>query len=187
MSFERGGQLLMLLSLGLVLAAAGEVPGPRQAELLLGALSFDRHLKERAGKELNVLVLHGGETGDAEAARDIAMAFTAAGRGGVQGLPVQVLASSFSSVAELLQLARREGIDTLYVDASARPALQSVLQVTRAEKIASLVGDRRGVEAGAAIGITERGGVKVAVNLRAAQVEGLKLEARLLAAADLVR
>lgn len=183
-SISLGGFLL----LGSASAGADDLPPEAQADVLLRALSFDRSLEERSGDSLRVLVVHDGEPESERRATAQARAFENEAEDSLLGLPVEAEAVAFATTRELLKRVRRGGIGAIFLDESATAATQSVLQVTRAARIPSLGCTREMAERGTALGVTADadGEPRLLVNLRAAEIEALRLEPRLLQLAEIV-
>ena len=164
---------LVLLLLPAVIGAQEAVPVDKQADLLLKAMGYDRSLKTRAPEGIRILVVHQGA---AEAAGQIAAAFTAAGASKVKGLTVAASAGEFKDVKDLLQKADAGEFNVLFVDPSAKGALSSLQQVTRGKKLLSLGGNEDLVRQGLSMGAYLKKGVpRLIINQRAAKVEGLDL------------
>ena len=89
-------------------------------------------------------------------------------------LRLQVSGQVFKSVQDLMKITARAKYDVIFIDSSLKQALTSILQVTRARKIVSLVNGRNATRAGASLGLVrDSGGAvsKVFLSRRALRVE----------------
>lgn len=154
-----------------------------QVQLFFRTLRFDEAFNERG--PLRVAVLHDQDSDDAEAVR---AAFEELGVDGFRGLPVSAISVPFRNSGELLRLIDVESITAIYVPERLTPALLSILQVTRGLRVPTLTNGRRMVERGVSIGVTtSESGSRPVVNYRASLLEGLRLSARLLRLAEVIR
>lgn len=162
------------------------VPVEQQADFLLRSLEYDQNLKQRCGDAVRVAVVF--MDSDLEAAEAVAVAFRRYSSKGVQGLPVEAASVEFQTVARLLKRMDDEELNAIFVHASAASALVSIQQVSRALKLPTMVGARKLVERGAALGVRRSNdSIKPVVNLRASRIEGLKFGASFLAIAEVIR
>ncbi|MEM7393619.1 MAG: YfiR/HmsC family protein, partial [Verrucomicrobiota bacterium] len=163
--------LLIALSLPFGVAAEMELDD-KQAGFLLKALSYDRNAARRYGDDVHLLIVYDGAENKDDAGQ-IGDIFRKNGSGGVSGKPLKVEQESFTTVAKLLKKIDDEGVDVVYIHHSLQRAMSSVQQVTRSRKKLSLCGSKEMVERGTSLGVyLYNGNPKVAVNLRAAKVEG---------------
>lgn len=180
-----------VICLALLLAVPGflfgeDVPSAeQQAKFLLKALSYDKNLEERSPEGVHIAVLYKGEKASPE---EIVEAFNAAGENWGSDLSVKAETVPFNSVQSLIKLIDEKGINAIYIDLSAKLAITSIHQVTRASKVPSLVGSKELVKQGSALGVyLLKGKPKIAINLRASKIEGINIKAEILKVSTVIK
>jgi hypothetical protein len=158
------------------------VPAPTQASLFAKILTFDRNLKERAGKELKIGVLYQKKVRSSlEAHEEFLRAMCGDPGQRIEGLPVRCVAVEWTGAPDLGAAVAREGIRVLYVAPLRAVAIEEIVAVSRARKVTTLTGVPEFVEKGIALGLALRAERPlVLVHLAAARAEGADLNSQLL-------
>lgn len=166
-------------------AAPDEVPLEQQAVFFLRTLIYERNMETRAQDRVHLAIVHQAEPLVVD---ELIRVFSTASTHGIKGKPVEIVAMRFSNVGELHKSIATLSIDAVYIDQSANEALSSILQVTRALQTPSFASSLNMVRKGAALGIHMVGkSPKLAINLRAAQLENIVLPARVLRISTLIK
>jgi hypothetical protein len=186
--------------LALLLATAAALPWPRvacaedlpprsHALLLLRVLAYDRTIRQRSGAVLTVLLLsQPGERGSEQRTSALREAFESVARDVVvDGLPVRVKELPYRGAAGLEADLEALHPALLVLDAELAPALPDLIHLTRRHGV-STAGTRAMAEAGAAIGVSARGGrATLSVNLAGARAEGASFDPALLDLCEVIR
>lgn len=128
-----------------------EVPVPQQAAILVRAMSFDRSLKARAGRRVDLLVVTSTRAQEGQVA---ASAFAALAGLTVQGVPLQVETASVETAAELTALVERKQPDAVYL----APGLDGLVAALKA------LAQARGFLTVASTMVQAQGGLSLAVD-----------------------
>jgi len=188
------------LALGLLLATAVALPGPRSARaedlpprshalLLLRVMAYDRNVRQRAGSTLTVVLLsQPGDRGSEQRTSALREAFESVAREVVvEGLPVRVKVVPYRGLAGL-----EEELDSLHpiliqLDPELAPALPDIIALTRRRGVTT-AGSRAMAAAGAAVGVAAQGGrATLYVNLAGARAEGASFDPALLELCEVIR
>lgn len=166
-------------------AAPDEVSLEQQAVFFLRTLIYERNMEPRAQDRVKLAIVHQAES---LAVEELIRIFSAASTHGIKGKPVEIVALRFSNIGDLHKSTATLSIDAVYIDQSANEALSSILQVTRALQTPSFASSISMVRKGAALGIhmVEKS-PRLAINLRAAQLENIVLPARVLRISTLIK
>lgn len=170
-------------------ARADELPSRHHALLLLRVLAYDRHLVQRSGAAVTVLLL--SQAGDrvsevrTEALRQALE--RVATEVVVAALPVKVRALPYRDAAALEASLASLRPALVCLDGALAPAVPDIVRVTRRRGVFSAGVSRAMVEAGASVAVAASGGRAVlTINPAAARAEGADLDASLLALAQIV-
>jgi hypothetical protein len=158
------------------------VPAPMQASLFAKILTFDRNLKERAGKELKIGVLYQKRVRSSlEAHEEFLRAMCGDPGRRIEALALSCVAIEWTSASEVEATVLRTGIRVLYVAPLRAVAIEEIVAISRGHKITTLTGVPEYVEKGIAIGLALRAERPlILVHLAAARVEGADLNSQLL-------
>jgi hypothetical protein len=165
------------------LAAGRLVPPAIQAALTLRILEYDRALKTWAGGRLTIGVV-AKETGSADMAE---YREALAGRD-AQGLPLKAVEHAYADDASLNRWVQREGVRLVYVSPDLGTSGAKVVAAGAARQLPTLVATRAHFEAGAALGIVQKGDrPHILVGLAPAKAAGMDLDPKLLQLAEVAR
>jgi hypothetical protein len=168
--------------------AEQEIAHREQAVILARALAYDGALKTRAGSTVVIAVLSraGHAASEATGAAMLA-AFAAMRPVRLQGLPMDVVALSYSGAEPLRAAIAAQGIDAVYVCPGFDAELAAISGVTRTAKVISLASEPGYVSRGLAMGVFPIEGKKtITINLAASRAEGASLNSQLLRLAKIV-
>lgn len=169
----------------LAFATPTEVAIEQQAVFFMRTLIYEQNMETRAQEKVRLAIVHQAKT---PAVKELIKVFTAAGSNGIKGKPVEVIAIPFSNIGDLYERIATQSINAVYIDQSANEALSSILQVTRALQTPSFASSISMVKKGAALGVyLVEENPKLAINLRAAQLENIVLPARVLRISTLIK
>ncbi|MFH0902810.1 MAG: YfiR family protein [Pseudomonadota bacterium] len=190
----------MLRRRALVIAILGLVALPRlawaddyarQTLLLLRILAYDRNLKERAGPNVNILILYRkGDTNSERARAGLKTALDAVviGKLNVSGLPVSIVERQFGSIEEVSQQLAQSRFAALFVCEGLEKEIPAIAQRTRRSSVLSFIASESGVRAGISVGLVyATPKVRILVNRDAVLAEGVRFDAGLLRVAEIVR
>jgi YfiR/HmsC-like len=186
----RAAGLAALLGLAVCAATVGETSAGAaddDARILLRALSFDRALATRAGREVVISVVYDARASGSERERDgRVLAFRKLSVRTIAGLPMRVTWSDCSPSKSMDDALR--DVDIVYLTSGAKECVRTVTAVTRRLRIASLASERALVELGVTIGVTMDGArPRLLVNLKASKAEGLDLASQMLQLAEVIK
>jgi hypothetical protein len=159
-----------------------------QVNLLLRALTFDRALDERVGDTLRVLVLcDADEKASVRQALAILDALDARARKGrVAGRVLRASLFAYTSPESLLLQLKSFRGSALYLSPGLEEHLAEILEVSRAQRVATLAGIDDYVFDGASVGVLERHRRPLLINLPASRAEGIRFDHRLLRLAEVI-
>ncbi|MBW2699605.1 MAG: YfiR family protein [Deltaproteobacteria bacterium] len=172
---------LLVLSFFADSAKANELPAKTRVTVLLTTLSYDLNIKSR-GDALRIGVV--GKADDSNSvkhAKEALAAFEVASSKRVKGMGIVALDLSSKNESDLAGAIKSKSINILYLSSHLGPLEKAAIKLARDMKILTLSGQEDTIKAGAAIGaVMEQGKPKILVNLKAAEAQGAKLDARLL-------
>ena len=172
---------LLALSLFADSAKADELPAKTRVTVLLTTLSYDLNIKSR-GDALRIGVVGKADDGHSvKHAKEALAAFEVASSKRVKGMGIVVLDLSSSKESDLAATIKSKSVNVLYLGSQLGSLEKTAIKLARDMKILTLSGQENTIKAGAAIGaVLEQGKPRILVNLKAAKVQGAKLDARLL-------
>jgi hypothetical protein len=158
-----------------------------EAKILLRAISFDRALATRAGRDVVITIVYDGRVnGDAQERDARVLSFRKLAGRTIAGLPIKIDSSDCSPpkpMSESLQ-----GTDIVYLTRGAKDCVRAVTAATRKLRIASLASTRSLIEQGITLGVTIEGTrPKLLVNLAASKAEGVDLSSQVLQLAEVIK
>lgn len=180
-------RLVLLGALAMMLfprvARAGDEVSTRHVAILTRALAYDRDLKARAGDLVTIAVVYKPGSPDADR---VVSTFKEIERLTLQGLPVRVVSVPVS--ADLASKLRSEKASAAYLVDGLDDSLDTVLGVSRQNKVVTMTTRESYVQRGASVAVVMAGGrSKLVVNLKASRAEGAKFSSDLLAVATVLR
>ena len=167
------------------------VPVSVQIPILAKVLNFDRRLPERAGGTLVIGVLFQSRyRTSANVAAEVCRTLDelpSGALGALESLERSCVPIDLDGKLALDSLLRARRVRVLYVSPLRAFPLESVVLVSRAERITTVTGVARYVENGLAIGVDMKGErPEIVINLSASRAEGADLNAHLLKLARVV-
>lgn len=167
------------------IAASADIGIDQHAVFFIRALIYEANTEALPQKTITIAIIHQATSPSAEKLVDI---FTAASAHGIKGKSVEIVEIPFSNISDLRERIEQLSVHAVYIDQSANEALSSVLQVTRALQTPSFASSIDMVKRGASLGmhlIDEA--PRLAINLRAAQLENIVLPARVLRVSTIIK
>lgn len=178
--------LCMLFACRPLAAQEMEVPMQVQVPILLKVISFDRHLRIRAPRDVVIgVVMQGGNRASLVASEEAVRILSAPGTN-VDGIPVRVISFDLDrqSVGDVLNNAT---LTHLYVTPLRAVNIRHLAEHARAANVTTMTGVAEHLDRGLSIGVGLRAGrPKILVNVSASRAEGADLSAELLKLAELV-
>ena len=114
-------------------------------------------------------------------------AFEAASSKRVKGMGIVALDLPLKNESELTSAIKSKSINILYLSCDLGRLEKAAIKLARDMKILAISGQEDAVKAGAAIGVVaEQGKPRILINIKAAEAQGAKLDARLLRLVRLV-
>lgn len=168
-------------------ARADRLSAPLEAAIHLRALGYDRALHQRAGDTVTIAVLYDPSSDDSvHAEEEIAQAFRAlSGKMTVQNLPIAVKVVPYKDTWPGNELA---GVAAAYVTPGLTAHLNDIKTQAARNGIPTLCGDRDLAVAGLSIAAYPKGSSPgLTINLTAARADGMDLDSRLLAIAEVLK
>ena len=163
--------------------ARADATDDRRALVMLRVLAYDKHLGERAGDQVRIVIVYpDGDAGAAERTR-WATAFAAARKLKLAGHPVVVTTHKLEDLKGLDQLLKSLHPAALIAcdGLTAKIPVGQLAAVTRAHAVLSITTREAEVGKGFAVGIVPgKPRDEIVVNVRAATAEGVKFDAGLL-------
>ena len=178
-----------LLALGLFAtpSTATELAPATRVSILLTTLSYDLNLNSRGDSlRIGVVSLDGNRTSTAHGTETY-KAFLKASTKRVKGMSLSAENLNVSDIQGLKALISTSKINVLYLSSHMGSLQSAALRLAGQKKILSLCGEAQAIKAGAAIGVVLRQRKpRILVNLKAAETQGAKLDARLLRLVEVV-
>lgn len=181
---------------GLTLAVCGArlgaadmtLPAETQIPLLLKALTYDRNLERKGGKELVVGIVHDPSNRESATATDaIATALYRFQNTTVKKLPLRFYTIEYTGAAEFERIAKAKGISVLYIAPGLDRHIASLLKVCRELGVTTITGVAEYMQKGVALGVGQvRDRPQVFVHLVSARSEGADFDASLLRIATII-
>ncbi len=178
----------MLLGILLVLtrAARGEtisVPARLQANLTFKLLSYDRALSGRAGDKVRVLVEVDPSEGQSQAiANEFAAAMQA--KTTLNGLPIEVSMSSFTSAPAIADDVKRNRVSAVYLSSGIGRVAEQIAEALKGADVMTIAAEPSAVVRGISVGFDlQSGQPKILVNLKQARLQNVQLPGSVLALA----
>lgn len=168
-------------------AKAGGTSTAQRAAVLARALSYEQTLERRAGKRVDILLVHDGTASTRGTADQWNAAFASLSGVKVDG---RSIAARVASVADdLPEIFSRGDVDVAIACGDVSPScVETIRALTRGTSSLSVATRRPQVESGLTLGILAQDGkIKIVVNLRAAQKESIRFSAKLLKLAEILR
>ena len=168
-------------------ARADRLSAPLEAAIHLRALGYDRALRQRAGDTVVIAILYDPSSDDSVQAKDeMAQAFRSlSGKMQVQGLPIAVKVVPYKDSWPGSDLA---GAAAAYVAPGLSAHLNDIKTQAARNGIPTLCGDRDLAVAGLSIAAYPKGSSPgLTINLPAARADGMDLDSRLLAIAEVLK
>jgi len=167
------------------IAASAEISIDQHALFFIRALIYERNTGALPQETITIAIIHQAAPPIAEKRVDT---FTLASAHGIRGKSVEIVEIPFSNISDLRERIERQSVHAVYIDQSANEALSSVLQVTRALRTPSFASSIDMVIRGASLGMhLVDGKPRLAINLRAAQLEKIVLPARVLRISTIIQ
>ena len=159
----------------------------QRAAILARALSYEQTLADRAGKTVDLLLIHDASSGTRSEALEWWTAFEALSGVRVDGRPLRAQIATLND--DLPEIFSRGVVDVAIACGDVSDDLVSTVStLTRGTRTLSVATRRKQVEDGLTLGvIKESEKVRILVNLRAAEREGVRFSAKLLKLAEILR
>ncbi len=179
--------LLVILWTTALCAQKMVVPVKLQLAILLKALTYDRHLKEKADGEILVAICYHQEQKQSVEVKDELLEATKASLDSIENIPLR-----FTSVDmqkdDLAAVITRQGVDILYVTPLSSAVAESITAVSREKKTTTVTGVPDYIKSGVAVAIGIKGDKpQIIINLPAAKAEGADFSSELLKLAKVIQ
>ena len=168
-------------------ARAAEVVD-EQVDVLVRALSYDRHFGDRVGDKLKIGVLwvRGDEASAAEAG-EVFAALVARADARIQDRVPTVVSLDYTSIDALRAAFSAEQVDIVVLCAGLDADLSLIIELCGQQDVLTIALDEGYVRRGAALGtLTLEGRQRVLVNLPASREEGAEFSSELLQLAEVI-
>jgi hypothetical protein len=164
------------------------LPADTQIPLLLKALTYDRNLERRGGKELVVGVVHDPSNRESAAATDaIATTLYAYQDKLVKKLTLRFYTIEYTGPAEFERITKAKGVSVLYIAPGLDRQIPSLLKTCQELGVTTITGVAEYVQKGVALGVGQvRDRPQVFVHLVSARAEGADFDASLLRIATII-
>ena len=171
--------------------AGGEekMPGPRFATFLARMLTYDSHLKKRAGGKLTIAVLYDGKSPASTAqGTELGTALKNLELVRILDLPVETLGIAVTDASELEKAVQSAGLDAFVVCDGLEKQNALIRKVSEKGKLITIGTSSSQVRAGLSIAVyLENGKSKILVNLPASRSEGVAFSGELLGLAEVIQ
>jgi hypothetical protein len=160
------------------------------AKTMLRALSYDTRLRERAGEQMVVAVIH--RTGNAASEREskeVSTVFRELEAVTLHGLPLRVASFSFDDPHELEVDAKDMGVDVFFVCQGMEADLPRLKVIAHRQKIRTVAAHEALAQLGVslAVALRDRDKPLIVVNLRESREEGAAFASALLRLAKVLK
>jgi hypothetical protein len=165
-----------------------ELPVDQQFPILMKILSYDRSIKEKAGKSIYITIIYQSEYRGSLLARNEFLRAAGEGNPGqLGGIPLLIKDYILTDIDSLQEHLERERADYLYITPLRAVSIGSIVELANTIRIPTLTGVPEYCKMGVAISIDILGGKpKILVNLEFAKRQGLDLSSQLLRLVKLV-
>jgi serine/threonine protein kinase len=162
------------------------VPMPKQALVLLRALSFDARLPGRVGNKLVIASVYSDSVTKKRALR-MNVEFSNTGMQ-IQGRTPSTTAVEFTTAEALAQEIAAQGIDVIYVPSGMGAVVGQIARVARDTRVVTIGAEPSYLSAGLSLGVFDKAGSDVlGLNQEAATAQGAQFSGEILKVAVLVR
>ncbi len=179
-----------MVCLGVTAVRAGDdqLSPQRLSLLLLKTISYDAHLKTRAGDSVVVGVVSRAGAGE-KYCDDIVSSLTdQAKTTTVSGLPVKITSMEFRDVLALETKIQDSKVSVAFICPGIADRTAEIVQVTRKKSVISTTSERETTEKGASVGLIAKDSKPVIlINVTAARAENAEFGVELLRLAEIIK
>jgi hypothetical protein len=181
--------IFFFISTAVLRAQKMPVPINTQVTLFSKILTFDRNLRSRAGKEINIGIVYQKNFRTSFDAQDRFITAMAENQiKEIDGISVHCLPVELNNVIDLTKIIQENNIDILYITPMRSFDLEKIIDHTKASQTLTITGVPEYVEAGLAVGI----GLKndkpmIIINLTTSKAEGADFSSQLLKLAKVLQ